>query len=110
MSATVGHGVDSFGFRRTRVGRPNGGVGDEAGWNDLVWARRVRPSRGNSSHRRRWCSRPGRAGMPGRRPSVATLATAAAEAGVSRQTVSNALNSPDLLRPDTLARVQLAID
>ena len=31
-------------------------------------------------------------------------------AGVSRQTVSNALNSPDLLRPDTLARVQQAID
>ena len=30
----------------------------------------------------------------------------AEEAGVSRQTVSNALNSPDLLRPDTLARVQ----
>jgi DNA-binding LacI/PurR family transcriptional regulator len=39
-----------------------------------------------------------------------TLATVAAEAGVSRQTVSNALNSPHLLRPDTLARVQRAID
>src|SRR3954452_21503658 len=39
-----------------------------------------------------------------------TLATVAEEAGVSRQTVSNALNSPDLLRPDTLARVQQAID
>lgn len=39
-----------------------------------------------------------------------TLATVAAEAGVSRQTVSNAVNSPDLLRPDTLARVQQAID
>ena len=39
-----------------------------------------------------------------------TLATVAEEAGVSRQTVSNALNSPDLLRPDTLARVQEAID
>jgi DNA-binding LacI/PurR family transcriptional regulator len=38
-----------------------------------------------------------------------TLATVAEEAGVSRQTVSNALNSPDLLRPDTLARVQEAI-
>src|SRR4051794_25602089 len=39
-----------------------------------------------------------------------TLATVAEEAGVSRQTVSNALNSPDLLRPDTLLRVQRAID
>jgi DNA-binding LacI/PurR family transcriptional regulator len=48
--------------------------------------------------------------MPVRHRPVATLATVAAEAGVSRQTVSNALNSPDLLRPDTLARVQQAID
>ncbi len=47
--------------------------------------------------------------MPGRHRPVATLATVAAEAGVSRQTVSNALNSPDLLRPDTLERVQQAI-
>ena len=39
-----------------------------------------------------------------------TLATVAEEAGVSRQTVSNALNSPDLLRADTLARVQEVID
>ena len=38
-----------------------------------------------------------------------TLATVAAEAGVSRQTVSNALNSPELLRPDTLERVREAI-
>src|SRR4051812_7380655 len=42
--------------------------------------------------------------------SAPTLATVAEAAGVSRQTVSNALNSPELLRPDTLARVQLAID
>ena len=42
--------------------------------------------------------------------SAPTLATVADEAGVSRQTVSNALNSPELLRPDTLARVQEAID
>jgi DNA-binding LacI/PurR family transcriptional regulator len=41
---------------------------------------------------------------------VATLATVAAVAGVSRQTVSNALNNPELLRPDTLARVQAAIE
>ena len=38
-----------------------------------------------------------------------TLATVADEAGVSRQTVSNALNSPHLLRPETLERVQQAI-
>ncbi len=48
--------------------------------------------------------------MPARHRPVATLATVAAAAGVSRQTVSNALNSPDLLRPDTLERVQRAID
>ncbi len=39
-----------------------------------------------------------------------TLATVAAVAGVSRQTVSNALNSPELLRPDTLERVRDAIE
>lgn len=39
-----------------------------------------------------------------------TLATVASAAGVSRQTVSNALNSPHLLRPDTLRRVQQAVD
>ncbi len=39
-----------------------------------------------------------------------TLATVAAAAGVSRQTVSNALNSPELLRPDTLERVKGAIE
>ncbi len=48
--------------------------------------------------------------MPGRHRPMATLATVAAAAGVSRQTVSNALNSPDLLRPETLERVQQAID
>ncbi len=47
--------------------------------------------------------------MPARHRTVATLATVAEAAGVSRQTVSNALNSPDLLRPDTLERVQQAI-
>ncbi len=47
--------------------------------------------------------------MAGIRPAP-TLATVAAEAGVSRQTVSNALNSPDLLRPDTLERVRAAIE
>src|SRR3712207_7788473 len=48
--------------------------------------------------------------MPARHRPVATLATVAAEAGVSRQTVSNALNSPELLRPDPLERVQSAIE
>lgn len=47
--------------------------------------------------------------MPARHRPVATLATVAEAAGVSRQTVSNALNSPELLRPETLARVQQAI-
>lgn len=47
--------------------------------------------------------------MTAQRP-VATLATVAEAAGVSRQTVSNALNSPELLRPDTLARVREAIE
>jgi LacI family transcriptional regulator len=40
----------------------------------------------------------------------ATLADVAERAGVSRQTVSNAINNPALLRPDTLARVQDAIE
>jgi LacI family transcriptional regulator len=39
-----------------------------------------------------------------------TLATVADEAGVSRQTVSNALNNPELLRPETLERVQEVIE
>jgi LacI family transcriptional regulator len=38
-----------------------------------------------------------------------TLTTVAERAGVSRQTVSNALNNPELLREDTLLRVQAAI-
>ncbi len=50
-------------------------------------------------------------GPPSRHTDTApTLATVAQAAGVSRQTVSNALNSPELLRPDTLARVQQAIE
>lgn len=38
-----------------------------------------------------------------------TLADVAERAGVSRQTVSNAVNNPELLRADTLLRVQGAI-
>ncbi len=48
--------------------------------------------------------------MPGRVSTLPpTLADVAELARVSRQTVSNAVNNPDLLRPDTLERVQEAI-
>lgn len=48
--------------------------------------------------------------IPARVPSAPpTLADVAELAGVSRQTVSNAVNNPDLLRSDTLERVQEAI-
>jgi DNA-binding LacI/PurR family transcriptional regulator len=46
----------------------------------------------------------------GRLATPPTLADVAERAGVSRQTVSNAVNNPDLLRSDTLARVLVAID
>jgi DNA-binding LacI/PurR family transcriptional regulator len=39
----------------------------------------------------------------------ATISDVAARAGVSRQTVSNVLNSPSAVRPDTRARVEAAI-
>jgi DNA-binding LacI/PurR family transcriptional regulator len=42
--------------------------------------------------------------------SAVTIGDVAEHAGVSRQTVSNALNTPDLLRPETLLRVLDAID
>jgi LacI family transcriptional regulator len=42
--------------------------------------------------------------------SKPTLSTVAEQAGVSRQTVSNALNNPHLLKPDTLERVRRVID
>jgi LacI family transcriptional regulator len=51
--------------------------------------------------------RPRRVSAPTTPP---TLATVADEAGVSRQTVSNALNNPELLRPETLLRVQSVIE
>lgn len=44
---------------------------------------------------------------PGRRPTVSSVA---AHAGVSRQTVSNALNNPERLQPETLSRVLAAIE
>ncbi|MEV7424397.1 MULTISPECIES: LacI family DNA-binding transcriptional regulator [unclassified Streptomyces] len=47
-------------------------------------------------------------GGPKEKP--ATLALVAQRAGVSPQTVSNALNSPDLLAPRTLERVRRAIE
>jgi DNA-binding LacI/PurR family transcriptional regulator len=40
----------------------------------------------------------------------ATVESVAAHAQVSRQTVSNALNAPDRLKPDTLVRVLASID
>ena len=43
-------------------------------------------------------------------PSRPTVDSVAERAGVSRQTVSNALNAPERLRPDTLARVLVAIE
>ena len=43
----------------------------------------------------------------GRRASIETVAE---RAGVSRQTVSNVLNSPQLVRPETMARVLAAIE
>lgn len=46
----------------------------------------------------------------GRMSVPPTLADVAELAGVSRQTVSNAVNNPELLRTDTLARVQAAIE
>ncbi|MFJ4923387.1 LacI family DNA-binding transcriptional regulator [Streptomyces sp. NPDC088725] len=45
----------------------------------------------------------------GRKDGPVTLALVAQRAGVSAQTVSNALNSPDLLAPRTLKRVREAI-
>jgi DNA-binding LacI/PurR family transcriptional regulator len=45
--------------------------------------------------------------MPQRQPTVEDVAR---HAGVSRQTVSNVLNAPDIVRAETRRRVQLAID
>lgn len=50
-----------------------------------------------------------RASGPGR-PVRATIATVAEDAGVSQMTVSNAINAPHLLRPETLERVQSSIE
>ncbi|MFD7287402.1 LacI family DNA-binding transcriptional regulator [Streptomyces sp. NPDC059863] len=50
------------------------------------------------------------ANAPSPKAGSVTLAMVARRAGVSPQTVSNALNSPELLRPETLERVQRTID
>jgi DNA-binding LacI/PurR family transcriptional regulator len=62
-----------------------------------------RPDRGQVTDRTDVIAAPPTASSP------PTLADVAELAGVSRQTVSNALNNPALLREDTLARVQTAI-
>lgn len=49
----------------------------------------------------------GRGGGDAARPSLETVAE---RAGVSRQTVSNVINSPELVRPETIARVRAAIE
>ncbi|MEV8327329.1 LacI family DNA-binding transcriptional regulator [Kitasatospora sp. NPDC056731] len=48
-------------------------------------------------------------GTPRPRRGATTIEEVARAAGVSRQTVSNALNAPQRVRPDTLARVTAAI-
>ncbi|MEV7866524.1 LacI family DNA-binding transcriptional regulator [Streptomyces sp. NPDC088124] len=47
---------------------------------------------------------------PSSKPGPVTLAMVARRAGVSPQTVSNALNAPGLLRPETLERVRATVD
>ncbi|MFJ2210829.1 LacI family DNA-binding transcriptional regulator [Streptomyces sp. NPDC101062] len=47
---------------------------------------------------------------PSSKPGPVTLAMVARRAGVSPQTVSNALNAPGLLKPETLERVRATID
>lgn len=42
--------------------------------------------------------------------ATATVDSVARHAGVSRQTVSNAINAPERLRPETLTRVRASID
>ena len=63
---------------------------------------------------RAWNDQAGRGGWAGCHDPLSRRAADARRrrraAGVSRQTVSNAVNNPDLLRADTLARVQEAID
>lgn len=47
--------------------------------------------------------------MADEKPRRMTIRAVASHAGVSRQTISNALNAPERLTPETLARVQAAI-
>ncbi|MEV0196042.1 LacI family DNA-binding transcriptional regulator [Nonomuraea sp. NPDC050691] len=48
--------------------------------------------------------------MPAQRPRGVSIQDVARAAGVSRQTVSNAINAPHKLRPDTLERVTALIE
>src|ERR1044071_2344410 len=93
MAGTLGHPSDRGGADRRQPVDERGYAARAGAWNDQ--------ERGGSSMTR----------VPGRVPSLPpTLADVAERAGVSRQTVSNAVNNPDLLRADTLTRVQEAID
>jgi DNA-binding LacI/PurR family transcriptional regulator len=76
------------------------------GSNDARRSEVPRPEANRAAANRPEASRP-EANRPAGPP---TLATVAAEAGVSRQTVSNALNSPHLLRAETLERVRRAVE
>ena len=98
MAGTVGHGADT-GIRAAGA----------AGGTRLVMIRlersRLAGNLGGQAKEARMSRSLGRvSAVP------PTLADVAERAGVSRQTVSNAVNNPDLLRADTLARVQEAID
>lgn len=52
---------------------------------------------------------PASSSVPPKAGPTVTLEMVAARAGVARQTVSNAINAPELLRPQTLERVRRAI-
>jgi len=74
-----------------------------AGWND--------PATGGQSGETDGMARSGTRtpGGDAGEDGAPTLATVAARAGVSRQTVSNAINNPALLAPETLTKVEQAI-
>src|SRR3712207_5289420 len=100
MGGTLGHAADTplaGGPARPVAARTGGGP-------PRLCCRCLERSRG------RHMSRP-ELRLSGHLPvSPPTLADVAERAGVSRQTVSNAVNNPDLLRPNTLERVRHAIE